>query len=351
MLEARIVTPDQSFKTQHSIPLKVVLTNTGDEDLLVLTWHTPLDRLVTDCLDVTVNGKKVEYDGPLVKRAAPSAKDYKLIKAGQSVAAEFVVSDAYDTSKPGKYRVKLKTPILDARPKQSKFAAALKSADFEPKAQPIMDTTSFIVTKGEARHLTLGAAARSKEAAKKSTAKATASSTTSATKKKASSQLLMAPVISGGDAAKKAAARKAHTDGYNLCVKALAGLGNDAHYVEWFGKYTSVRFKKVQSNYTAVKTRMETVQFTYDLSGTGCESGVFAYTYKKTSTIWFCDQFWAAPATGTDSKAGTVVHEHTHCDASTDDIAYGQVRCRSLAVNQPSKAIENADSHEYYAGG
>src|SRR2546421_11802238 len=70
MLEAKLVKPEKSFKTQNSVPLKVILTNTSDQDLSVLTWNTPLDDVVTDCLEVTVNGKKVEYDGPIIKRGA-----------------------------------------------------------------------------------------------------------------------------------------------------------------------------------------------------------------------------------------------------------------------------------------
>ncbi|HMD00387.1 MAG TPA: M35 family metallopeptidase, partial [Ferruginibacter sp.] len=83
----------------------------------------------------------------------------------------------------------------------------------------------------------------------------------------------------------------------------------------------------------------------------GCDSGVYAYTYKGTATIWFCSAFWAAPDTGTDSRAGTVVHEHTHASALTDDIQYGQPGCQSLAKSDPAKAIMNADTHEYFAGG
>lgn len=347
MLEAKLVKPEKSFKTQSSVPLKVILTNTSDQDLSVLTWNTPLDDVVTDCLDVTVNGKKVEYDGPIIKRGAPTAKDYVLIKAGQSVETKFPVSDAYDTSKPGTYQVKLKTAIPDVRPKQRRLAAALKAHDFSPIQLPVEDKTTFKIEKGEGRRLTLGAAARSKEQAKKVSAKGIAA----ARKKKAKPGTLLTALTAGGSATRKSKAKKAHADGYDLCVKALAGLAKNARYVEWFGAHTTVRFNKVKLNYTAVKTRMETIQFTYDLTGSGCGSGVFAYTYKGTSTIWFCDQFWAASATGTDSKAGTVLHEHTHSDASTDDNVYGQASCRAMAINQPNKAIANADSHEYYGGG
>ncbi len=90
---------------------------------------------------------------------------------------------------------------------------------------------------------------------------------------------------------------------------------------------------------------------TCDLSDPGYGGSIYAYTYKGMTTNWMCDLFWSALATGTDSKAGTVLHEHSHASAYTDDITYGQANCRHLAVNNPDKAVQNADSHEYYAGG
>ncbi len=357
MLEAKFVMSSKSFKSHRAVPIKVVLTNTSADDLHVLTWGTPLDTIVTDCLEITVDRKKVEYDGPIIKRAAPSAKDYVLIKAGESIEAKFMVSNAYNTSRPGKYKVKLKSPILDVRPKSVKLAAALSASDFTPTPRAIADQTNFVVEPGDGERLTLGAAARSKEAAKKS-AKAVKAPTGVKIKKKplavaaaSATPSPLPPTIRGGSAVQKTAARVAHTNGYNLSVAALASLTNNARYKEWFGVHTTARFNKVKKNYNAVKTRIETIPFTYDLSLSGCDSGVYAYTYKGTSTIWFCDQFWAAPATGTDSKAGTVLHEHTHSDALTDDNVYGQSGCRALAISDPGKAVANADSHEYFAGG
>lgn len=341
----------ESHKTNRPVQLKVVLTNTSDQDLSILTWNTPLDDLVTDCLDVTLNGKKVEYDGPLVKRGAPTAKDYVTIKAGQSVETKFPVSAAYDTSKPGTYNVKLKSPIPDVVPTVTGLVKALRAENRAPAMQAISHKTSFTVRRAAGKIQTLGAAARSKEKAAKAKAKKPALAALRAAKKKPLLKTALTPLISGGTAAKKTATRKAHSDGYDLTVNALATLKNDARYVEWFGVHSTARFKKVKANFNAVLTRMETVQFTYNLTSEGCESGVFAYTYKGTSTIWFCSQFWAAPAKGTDSKAGTMVHEHTHSDASTDDIQYGQVGARNLAATSPQKAVQNADSHEYFAGG
>ena len=64
-----------------------------------------------------------------------------------------------------------------------------------------------------------------------------------------------------------------------------------------------------------------------------------------------CGAFFAAPATGTDSKAGTMVHETSHFTvvAGTADNAYGQTACKNLAKSNSNKAVNNADSHEYFA--
>ena len=58
-----------------------------------------------------------------------------------------------------------------------------------------------------------------------------------------------------------------------------------------------------------------------------------------------------APATGTDSKAGTLVHEMSHFNATagTDDHVYGQTGAKNLAISDPASALDNADNHEYFA--
>jgi peptidyl-Lys metalloendopeptidase len=67
--------------------------------------------------------------------------------------------------------------------------------------------------------------------------------------------------------------------------------------------------------------------------------------------IYVCNAFWSAPTSGTDSKGGTLVHELSHFNAvaATDDHAYGQSAAASLAISNPTRALDNADSHEYFA--
>lgn len=50
-------------------------------------------------------------------------------------------------------------------------------------------------------------------------------------------------------------------------------------------------------------------------------------------------------------KGGTLIHESSHFTANggTEDYAYGQSACKELARINSSAAINNADSHEYFA--
>lgn len=185
VLKASIAKVQSKAKTHDTVLVKVTIANTSGQDVSVLTWNTPLDRLLSDCFDVTVNGKAVEYDGPLVKRAVPAESDYLVIKAGQSVEAEYPVSDAYDTSTPGKYDIKLKTPIPDVTPIQPGIAAvAVATGRRAPVNERIAARTSLTVEKGEGAHLTLGAAARQDEKLAKAARKVVAAKSLKAATKK-----------------------------------------------------------------------------------------------------------------------------------------------------------------------
>jgi hypothetical protein len=83
----------------------------------------------------------------------------------------------------------------------------------------------------------------------------------------------------------------------------------------------------------------------------GCNESYYAYVYpNQPYKIYVCKAFWSAPLLGTDSKGGTLVHEMSHFTvvAGTDDLAYGQSAAGQLAVSDPVKAVNNADSHEYF---
>ncbi|PIL33830.1 hypothetical protein GSI_03536 [Ganoderma sinense ZZ0214-1] len=120
-------------------------------------------------------------------------------------------------------------------------------------------------------------------------------------------------------------------------------------YTTWFGDYTSTRHDTVVDHFSKINAN-DFAGFKYDCTCT--RSTVYAYVYASDfGTIYLCDVFWRVSQTGTDSKAGTLVHEASHftVNGGTKDYAYGQSAAKALAVNDPDKAVFNADSHEYFA--
>ncbi|WP_228530687.1 MULTISPECIES: protease [Myxococcaceae] len=100
-------------KQGEPMTLRFRLTNRGRETLYVLDWHTPLEGLRSRMLEVKRNGAELPYQGPLVKRAAPTADDYRELAPGASVDGEVDVGLAYDTAAPGRYALGFPGPLMD----------------------------------------------------------------------------------------------------------------------------------------------------------------------------------------------------------------------------------------------
>lgn len=79
---------------------------------------------------------------------------------------------------------------------------------------------------------------------------------------------------------------------------------------------------------------------------------MFAYVFlSRPYNVFLCPAFRAANIDGTDSRAGTIIHELSHFTilGGTDDHAYGQLGTQALASSDPDTAVGNADSMEYFA--
>lgn len=83
-----------------------------------------------------------------------------------------------------------------------------------------------------------------------------------------------------------------------------------------------------------------------DISG-----DIYAYVNPSDmSRVYLGLRFFEAPASGYDSKLGTVIHEMTHfwLTGNTNDIEYGKNDCLDLAKNDPDSAQMNADNYQYF---
>ncbi|KAF8671793.1 MEROPS metallopeptidase family M35 [Rhizoctonia solani] len=157
---------------------------------------------------------------------------------------------------------------------------------------------------------------------------------------------------------KRALVRGCNNDQINQILTAADRANNMAHgahgflrdgpwatrrWQEWFGGWDQNRYNLVWGHYD--KIRFNPPDFLYDCTCT--DEGIYAYVvipghFKE---VYLCGAFWRAPMEGTDSKAGTIIHEASHFPeyAGTSDHAYGQGACRDLARNDPNRAAMNAE--------
>lgn len=300
---------------QISVSLIFTLKNNSAEPVKVLKWGTPFEGEFTrDTFTIIHNGERAPYIGKLVKRLPPQKEDFIEIPANSELSEIVYLEDGYKIYAPGFYTVQYahETLRVKAAPQKMKMSAVQSS---EVGFNVLFGTTEDAATSH------------------------------SVPKSKCSSSQFSA-IQSGHRAAK------------NIASAAKQALHNTPasqrpqarRYVEWFGTYNSSRYSRVTSNFDKVHDALFNKNITADCPGN--RPNVYAYVYpSQPYKIYFCGAFFRAPLTGTDSKAGTIIHELTHfyVVAGTDDVVYGQSGARNLAQSNPDAAIRNADSHEYFA--
>lgn len=308
-----------AFSSSQDVLVKVAISNPTNHTVKVLKWFTPVDGVEESLFAVMRNGEPVAYMGAHYKRPAATGSDYISLRSGESINAVVNLSQYYDFSQSGNYEISYAVAadnLFDEKGNAFKYRDVL--------------TSEKVTVTAEGR------------APKRPTPPP--------------------PPPPGGNSFNSCT-----TDQQSLLVTARSNAltySNDAksylnsntvnsRYTTWFGTYDLNRYGTVNNHFNAIAAAFSTTStgagITFDC---GCKQNYYAYVYpNEPYTIYLCKVFWQAPATGTDSKAGTLIHEMSHFNvvASTDDWAYGQTNAKSLAISDPNKAIDNADSHEYFA--
>jgi hypothetical protein len=93
--------------------IRFQLTNRLDQPLWLLRWNTPFEGWRGTILSVSLQGRELPYQGPMVKRGDPPAADYMKLRAGESQIIGLDLSQSYDMSKSGLYTVKVTGGIQD----------------------------------------------------------------------------------------------------------------------------------------------------------------------------------------------------------------------------------------------
>jgi hypothetical protein len=336
-IDASIDARDE-YELGEPVTLTVQVTYSGDEALQVLTWGTPLEgRITADYFTVQRDGEGVPYDGPFVKRGDPPIEAYVLVEPGRPVSGTVDISTAYAIDRVGDYTVTLRATALDAFTVPGALQPPRERHDHVPRQLPEV-SAHFHVTGGGVPKPTAGHVVRAAESRPQGDARA--------------------PEFNGGTAAHRADTVAAHYSARAVAALAAEQLNAGPAaartlYQTWFGGFERARYDTVGGHFRDIANTLVTEPVRYDLTGRSpagdvCEPGFFAFTYRGVRTVWLCGGYLSAPETGTDCKYGTLVHEWSHAISGTEDIAYGEDKCRELAFADPGQAGNNADSHEYF---
>ncbi len=331
-LEAR-----QSFVgASEDVVIRITYSNDSAADLYLVRWQTPLQGIESDLFDVRVDGRPVAYTGRLYKRARPTVADYLRVPAGGSLSVDVDLSKVYDLSRTGEAAVAYRVLLQDALRADS----ANQVSDFA-RLRTLESNRVFVgVERNE----------RAVEAIDKLAG-------VDGVDDKARPARVPPPRYVGCTNKRKTQLATARSNAQILVQKSRGYLNNlpvesrasDVDYTTWFGFYTAPNYDSVTSDYVNLTSAFSTKSFTFYCD---CNESNYAYVYAdQPYKVHLCNHFWTAPTLGTDSKAGTLVHEASHFTvvAATADNAYGQEACRALAQENPFAAIHNADSHEYFA--
>lgn len=325
----------RQYRAEEQQLLRYTITNESENSISVLKWHTPLEGFNSNMFRIKKGRRLAVYLGRTVKRGIPTQKDYLTIEPRDSVSVEFDIVEYYDISKAGDYSVEFRPTLLDYGPEEPKDLAA--KGKLIPKTVRSNVVSFRLLENREPRQL-------------KGVAKEWIAKLDKALAKRP-------PTFTSCTSNEQNIVDNALTEAERIASKACHDLkctkGSERkiarRYKQWSGIYASSRYNKVTSNFDEILDALANRTITFDCS---CNENYYAYVYPtRPYEIYLCNVFWTRPLTGTDSQAGTIVHEISHFDvvAGTEDHVYGQTGCRNLAVNDPSEAIENADSHEYFA--
>lgn len=331
---ATISAADQ-YEAGKDITCKVVITNSEDQGYYLLKRNTPFDELISHTFQIMQDGILVPYDGLLYQRIPPTSKDFLRIPAKSSISTSIDLSRFYSLKANSDYNVSMKAMITYYE-------------------HNISDTESQVISSNELSFSVIGDESTAKLTEAEVIRKNVSSIKLDSPLPVSEPQGYVLPKYSGtpksGDIQ---TTDKVYSEVYNNLGLSIPSVNsNVALYTTFFGLRYYGYMDTVRGAYSDIKQEMETYGFTFYFDGPICatKSGIIAYTYKRSSIIYFCSIYRDEPdVKGINTKLGTIIHELSHAVAYTDDLTYGQQSCMALANSQPELAIRNADNYHYFS--
>jgi peptidyl-Lys metalloendopeptidase len=88
------------------VPLTFTLRNDGPAAVRVLGRQTPFEGFLSDLFDVTIDGRRLDYLGPVVKRGPPTEAEFLTLAPGAHGHATIDLLRGYDLTAAGSYTVR-----------------------------------------------------------------------------------------------------------------------------------------------------------------------------------------------------------------------------------------------------
>ncbi len=150
----------------------------------------------------------------------------------------------------------------------------------------------------------------------------------------------------------------------DLTLKAAVAVGDTSDYQRWFGTYSQANAERVRASLKSVVTALRGGAVTAQCDAAtddGCRAGEYAWVFANQPYLMhLCPSFFTLPPltalrpgdrrSNNGTREGTIVHEVSHFlhVADTEDHCYSRTECSRMAQRDARRAIENADSYQYF---
>ncbi len=315
-LRVTLTTEATSLSASQDVVVEVEVTNVSTHPVHVLRWYVPADEVEDALFAIARDGVPVSYLGPVYKRPAPTGRDYLRLEPGQTLTRAVELSALYDLTQTGTYAIQYAVRAANL------VGARAPSPAGPPGLDALTSNTLYVSIQGRTPGAPLakspGGGGGGRKACSNSQVAQLETARTNAIKYTTESQGYLAPYSARSE-----------------------------RFPWWFGTSLSERWAIARGHYANIQAALP--DLTFDCS---CRKPYYAYVYPtRPYVVYLCAVFWTAPATGTDSQAGTLIHETSHFTnvVGTNDYVYGQAGAHNLAITNPDEALDNADNHEYFA--
>jgi peptidyl-Lys metalloendopeptidase len=306
------------------------ITNNSAETLKVPYWELPVGSGENRMFQVYQDGRPATYLGAMVKRGRPTDADFVTFAAYETKVFRVDLAEDYDLSRGGDFTVTFASQLAGTHTAGGRHVVGANGRMASLRSAPVL-----LWVDGKS---------------------ATSQKQATANKGRPGGGTNVGGVTYVGcsttqitDAGNGVAQARLYSQGARDYFSSHSSP--TTRYTTCFVAYPSARFTTATKHFVAIDNALDQSNGAITIN-CGCNQNYYAYVYPtKPYEIFVCKAFWTAPTVGTDSKGGTLIHETSHFNvvAGTDDVVYGQSGAKSLALSDPDGALNNADSHEYFA--